>query len=68
MAFTLEELADPTIQAAVPDFPIVFSLNTLLRVAALVLVMAVAWTITARSMRREGHRRQRPANNQEHSP
>ncbi|MBN1122418.1 MAG: alpha/beta fold hydrolase [Anaerolineae bacterium] len=67
MAFALEELADPYIQAALPDFPAAFSLNTLLRVAALIAVMAVVWAISVRSMRREDRRHRSPANNQEHS-
>ncbi|MBN1265585.1 MAG: alpha/beta hydrolase [Anaerolineales bacterium] len=67
MAFTLQELADPAVQAALPAYPTTFSLNTILRVALLILVMITIWKITVRSMNRGNQGNKIPVFNQEQS-
>lgn len=63
MAFSLEQLADPYVQAAVPKFPKTFSLDTSLRIGAVMLIMAGVWIVTAWSMR---HKPDKSGNNQEY--
>ena len=53
MGLKPEQIVDPAVLAAVPAFPDVFSLNTVLRIAAVALTMAAVWAVTARAVRCE---------------